>query len=450
MRQIVERYYLVDNTTRKIGFEDVIGYEKEKEELREIQDFIINVKKYEEIGARIPKGVLLLGESGNGKTLMAKALSSSISIPFYSVGDELNEDTSVKSIREVFSQARKNAPCIIFIDEIDKIDGDNFINHGPFSKTMSPVIRELLTQMDGFQVNSGIMVIATANSTFGINESLLRSGRFDRIIGIRMPNRGERKQLLEYYSKNKQLDETVDFEKLAIQTSGLSCADIDNVLNDSALMSIRDNRNTISMKDIETAIDRVMFGATVQKISDDVRRKTAIHEIGHAVVAISIGQLESLNKISIISRGQTLGFNRFSFDDDKVEFTTRNRMFNQMVIAYGGVAAELINYKDISTSCIRDLEESKRLVDMMVKRFGMLGITNCTDTTSIRYEDGSSQKKKRKVEKLVDGLLSKALKEAIRLVKKNKLLFNELYNKLIENNVIYKEEIEEVAKGLPL
>lgn len=202
----------------KICFSDVIGYEKEKEELKEIQNFIVNLQKYEEIGARIPKGILLIGESGNGKTLMAKALSSEINIPFYSIGDELNEDTTVKSIRDVFSEARKHSPCVVFIDEIDKLDNNNSILDS-FKKKTSSVIRELLTQMDGFKTNSGIIVIATANSTLHIKNSLFRSGRFDRIIEIRMPNRDERKLLFEHYSRNKNIEKGIEFNKLAIRTS---------------------------------------------------------------------------------------------------------------------------------------------------------------------------------------------------------------------------------------
>ena len=439
----------MSNVLTKISFEDVIGYEKEKVELREIQNYIININKYEEIGARIPKGILLIGESGNGKTMMAKALSAEINIPFYSIGDELNEDTTVKTIRDVFSEARKNAPCVVFIDEIDKLDGDDdFI---PFKdKSLSSIIRELLTQIDGFQTNSGIVVIATANSTSRLNKSLLRSGRFDRIIEVRMPNRKERQLLFEHYSKNKKLEKGIDFEKLAVRTSGLCCADIDNVLNDAALMSIREGKNEISLHNIETAIDRVMFGAIENKLSDDCKKKIAIHEIGHAVVAIATDQKDNLNKISVISRGQTLGFNRYNTEDEGggFGFTSKTRMFNQMMIAYGGLAAEKVRLHDITSGCAKDIDEAKFIAETMIRRFGMLGITNCADSHSIRFDDGTSQKKKQKVEKLMDGLLEKALKGATRIIKDNKQLFNNLYDRLIESNVLYKEEIEEVINNL--
>lgn len=436
----------------RICFSDVIGYEKEKEELKEIQNFIVNLQKYEDIGARIPKGILLIGESGNGKTLMAKALSSEINIPFYSIGDELNEDTTVKSIRDVFSEARKHSPCVIFIDEIDKLDNNADFISDPFMDKPSSLIRELLTQMDGFQTNSGIIVIATANSIMGLNRSLLRSGRFDRMIEVRMPNRNERRLLFEHYSKNKKLAEGIDFEKLAIRTSGLCCADIDNLLNDAALMSIRDASEVITLKNIETAIDRVMFGTIENKLSENTKKKIAIHEIGHAVVAIATNQKDNLNKISIVSRGQTLGFNRFSREDEteKFGFTTKNKMFNQMMIAYGGIAAEMVRLNDISSGCVQDIEEANYIAKTMIKRFGMLGITYCIDSKMIRFEDSASQKKKKRVERITDKLLKKALANAVKIIKDNKELFTRLYNKLIECNVIYKEEIEEVIRGLPL
>lgn len=441
----------MNDSLNKISFDDVIGYEKEKEELREIQNFIVNIDKYEEIGARIPKGILLIGESGNGKTLMAKALSSEINIPFYSIGDELNEDTTVKSIRDVFSEARKNSPCIIFIDEIDKMDdADDFMMDFSKNKTSS-LIRELLTQMDGFQTNSGIVVIATANSYMHLNKSLLRSGRFDRVIDIRMPNRKERKQLFEYYAKNKKIEKGVDFDKFAVRTSGLSCADIDNVLNDAALISIRNNSDEISIKSIETAIDRVMFGTIEHKLSDDARKKIAVHEIGHAVVAIATGQRENLNKISLVSRGQTLGFNRFSREDEteKFGYTTKNKMFNQIMIAYGGIAAEMVKLNDISSGCVQDIDEANYIAKIMIRRFGMLGITNCIDSVFLRLEENASEKKKKRIEKITDRLLKQALKKAIKVIKGNIGLFNGLYNKLLDCNVIYKEEIEEVIVGLP-
>lgn len=437
----------MSETIEKICFDDIVGYEKEKEELREIKNFIVNLNKYEEIGARIPKGILLIGESGNGKTMMAKALSSEINIPFYSIGDEMNEDESMKSIRKVFADARKNSPCVIFIDEIDKLDSDSDIMD-PFVKDSSPVLRELLTQMDGFKNNSGIIVIATANSVIGLNKSLLRSGRFDRTIEIRMPNKKERKLLFEHYAKRKKIDKNLDFEKLAIRTPGICCADIDNILNDAALMAIRENNEVVSAKNIEDAIDRVMLGsATTNKLSEDARKKIAIHEVGHALVAIKLNQKKDLNKISITSRGQTLGFTRFSCEDETVKygFTTKSELYKRIKIAYGGIAAEEVILNDITTGCMQDLSEARATATIMVERFGMLGVTNSVDARMARLDNSCSQKKKRKVEKLLDGILDKAHSESIKIIRNNLDLFNKLYDRLLESNVLYKEEIDEIV-----
>lgn len=378
--------------------------------------------------------------------MMAKALSSEIDIPFYSIGDEMNEDESMKSIRKVFEEARKNSPCVIFIDEIDKLDGDSDMMD-PFMKDSSPVLRELLTQMDGFKNNSGIIVIATANSVMGLNQSLLRSGRFDRTIEIRMPNKKERKLLFEHYAKSKKIDKNVNFEKLAIRTPGICCADIDNILNDAALMAIRENNEVVSTKNIEEAIDRVMLGsATTNKLSEDARKKIAVHEVGHALVAIKLNQRNDLNKISITSRGKTLGFTRFSREDETVKygFTSKSELYKQIKIAYGGIAAEEVVLNDITTGCMQDLSDARSTATVMVERFGMLGVTNSVDVRMARLDNCFSQKKKRKVEKLLDGILDKAHNESIKIIRENLDLFNKLYDRLLESNVLYKEEIDEI------
>ena len=437
----------MNEKVNKISFDDVIGYEKEKDELKEIKNYIVNIKKYEEIGARVPKGILLVGESGNGKTLMAKALATEINIPFYSIDDGVTDEASVKAIRDAFSKARNNAPCIIFIDEIDKFDLNDDFMMGPFPAPKSPIMRELLTQMDGFKPNSGIIVIATANSQFQLHKSFLRSGRFDRIIEIKMPNKNERKLLLEYYAKNKKIQKDVDFDRLANRTSGLCCADIDNVLNDAALIALRDKCNEISIDHIETAIDRVMFGAIENKMNDSIKNIIATHEIGHAIVSIKLESSESPNKISIISRGQTLGFNMFTEDEvvEKYGLSSKDKLFNKMVIAYGGIAAEEVMLHNITSGSTKDIDEARKIAIAMVRYFGMYGIENCSASLS-RTQDVLTRKKNLKVDKIVTRLNKKAFNIAKNIIKNNRNLFDNLYNKLMEDNVLYKEEIEEIIK----
>ena len=447
MRKIEERHFM-SKELKKVMFSDVVGYEKEKVELEEIKNFILNVSKYEEMGARIPKGILLVGESGNGKTLMAKALANETSIPFYSL-DDVSGDKKVLSIRELFAKARNNSPCIIFIDEIDKID-----NNGGFDGMMpnkeSPLIRELLIQMDGFEPNSGIMVIATANGTEFLSKSLLRSGRFDRTIEIRMPNTLERKKLFEYYSSNKKIDKSIDFEKIAIRTSGLSCADVDNILNDAALIATRNNKKKIEMADLEQAIDRVMLGsATTKQVSDEIRRMVATHEVGHAVVMIKTGGLKDIDKISIISRGKAMGFVRrmCAYDEMEYEFTTKSKLVNSIISLYGGLAAEKVMLKETTSGCVQDLDDARGRIVVMIGKFGMCGIKNAVDGSYSTIHPVYSNDHKKLFERKVDRLSRKYFNKALRIIKANKKLFNELYNRVLEENVLYKEEIEAIIQN---
>ena len=438
----------MDNKLNCISFKNIIGYDREIEELMEIKKYVIERDKYTEVGARVPKGILLVGESGNGKTLMAKALANEINIPFYSLGDSENIDETSKSIKELFKEARKNAPCVIFIDELDKLGNKSLgFNYG-FDEDNSGLIRELLTQMDGFNSNEGIIVIATANQTYNLNLSLLRSGRFDRTINIKMPSLKDREKLFEHYSKTRKLEENIDFHKLAIRTSGICCADVDNILNEAALMSIREGREKISSKMIEESIDRVTFSsATTNRLSDDLKKKIAIHEIGHAVVAIANGNIDDIDKISIVSRGQNLGFTKMRSDDDlKIYgYTTRSEMYNRIEKAYGGIAAEEVILKDVSSGVSGDLYTASEICNTMVSSFGMLGVTNCCQTKR-RLNADMSEYKQRKIEKVKDRILNKAYKNAKKKIKKNKKIFNELYNMLLENNVLYKEEVVEIVE----
>lgn len=393
---------------------------------------------------------MLVGESGNGKTLMAKALANEIDIPFYSIGDEENGDESNKTIKEVFKEARKNAPCIIFIDELDKMGSRSMGVSFGIDEDDSGLVRELLTQMDGFKSNEGVVVIATANYILGLNPSLLRSGRFDRVININMPGLKEREKLFRYYSKNRHLEENIDFRNMAIRTSGICCADVDNILNEAALMTIREGKEKISMKKIEEAIDRVtMISANVNRLSDDLKKKIAIHEVGHVVVSIANGHMDKINKISIVSRGQNLGFTKMIVDDERQNYgyTTKNEMIKKLEETYGGMVAEEVVLGDISTGVAGDLSTAIEMCDSMVMNFGMLGVTNCVESRR-RYAQKLSEKKARKVEKIKDHLLNNAYKNAKRKIKQNIDIFNKLYELLIERNVVYKEEIEEAIGEL--
>lgn len=434
------------NEKVKITFENIIGYEEEKKEILEIQDYILNPDKYEEMGARVPKGILLVGESGNGKTLMVKALANELNIPLYKIGQEEDESENLINIRKIFKTARQNAPSIIFIDEIDKMHGEDDL----FSMTSSEscVTRELLIQMDGFENNNSVIVIATANNPTKINVSLLRSGRFDKIINFRYPNKEERKQLIKYYTRDKKIAFDVDFDRLSTITSGFSCADIDNILNDATILAIRNNKKEINTNDVETAIDRLTSkSATISNLSDDDKKQVAIHEIGHAIIALKTEGKNSVHKLSIVSRGQILGQTKIisSNEYDYFGLTTKENLLNQIKICYGGLIAEELYLKNISTGSSQDIEQARFICDTMVRKFGMVGITNSV-SSAMKLRDNISQFKIRKIEKIQDRILRKCYKITKKIIKKNEKTFMLLYNKLLENNVLFEEDIKELIE----
>lgn len=430
----------------KITFENIVGYEEEKKEILEIQDYILNPDKYEKMGARVPKGILLVGESGNGKTLMVKALANELNIPLYKIGQDEDENENLINMRKIFKEARNNAPAIIFIDEIDKVESED----GLFGLTSreSIVTRELLIQMDGFENNNSVIVIATANNPSKINLSLLRSGRFDKIINLRYPNKEERKELIKYYTRDKKVAFEIDFDRLSNITSGFSCADIDNILNDATILAIRSNKKEINTCDVETAIDRLTSrSATISNISDDDKKKVAIHEIGHAIIALKTEGIDSVHKLSIISRGQILGQTKIISPNEYDYFglTTKENLLNQIKIYYGGLIAEELYLKNISTGSSLDIEQARYICETMVKKFGMMGVTNSVSST-MKLRENISQSKIRKLEKIQDKILNKCYKITKKILKKNKKIFMILYNKLLENNVLFEEDIKQLIR----
>lgn len=429
----------------KIMFKDVIGYEKEKEELLEIQKYLSQTEKFLEMGARAPKGVLLFGPNGVGKTLMVKAFANEIGVPLYSVGDSESDDEVRLKLRDVFKKARSNAPSIILIDEIDKYNREPSIGMYPDVNYIdnSAILRELLTLMDGFTPNEGVIVIATSNKKNDLDQSLLRSGRFDRIIQMKIPNREERKALFEHYSKNKKICKTIDFEELALKSYGLSGADIDNVLNEAMLISIRKELSEMTLVEIEESLDRVLLkSATKNSMSKQQKYETAIHETGHAVIILSCKNDVTLNKLSIESRGVTYGFTRAHTDKTKNESINKEKLLRKIRITLGGYAAEELKLGSITEGATFDLQQVLEICSTMVTKYGMYGLDKIIESG---YKNSISENKKIRIEQKLEQIIQDEYDKAKRILQDNDSLIEELSEALIQKEVLYQIDIEKIV-----
>ena len=360
----------------RVTFDDVAGVDEEKEELEEIVEFLKNPKKFTDMGARIPKGVLLVGQPGTGKTLLAKAVAGEAGVPFYTISGsdfvEMFVGVGASRVRDLFEQAKKNAPCIIFIDEIDAVGRQRGAGLGGGHDEREQTLNQLLVEMDGFSDNEGVIILAATNRPDVLDKALLRAGRFDRQIVVSSPDVKAREQILEVHARKKRISEDVDLKVIAKNTSGFAGADLENVLNEAALLAARRNYKEIGMKEIEDAMVKVTMGPEkkTRVRSEKENRLVAYHEAGHAVVSRYLTTQDPVHQISIIPRGMAAGYTMYRPTEDK-SFMSKTEMEENIVSLLGGRVAESLILNDISTGASNDIERASQIARNMVTKYGM-------------------------------------------------------------------------------
>ncbi len=375
-------------TKTKTRFADVAGCDEEKQEMAEIIDYLKFPKKFQRMGARIPKGILLVGPPGTGKTLLAKAVAGEANVPFYSISGsdfvEMFVGVGASRVRDMFKKAQQTAPCIIFIDEIDAVGRQRGAGFGGGHDEREQTLNQLLVEMDGMEDNTGVVVVAATNRPDVLDPALLRAGRFDRQITVSLPDRKGRKAILEVHARNKYIDKSVDMDGLAKRTPGFSGADLENVLNEAAILAVRENQNEIATSQVDEAIDRVMMGPAKKSRTYDEKTKklVAYHESGHAIIGLYLDNASVVQKVTIIPRGQAGGYNLMTPKEEKM-MNTKNDLFATITSYMGGRTAEETFFDDVTTGASNDIQRATEIARDMVTLYGM------SDLGPIKYNSGS-------------------------------------------------------------
>ena len=439
----------------KVRFKDVAGCDEEKEEVKEIIDYLKDPKRFTDMGARIPKGMLMVGPPGTGKTLLAKAVAGEADVPFFSISGsdfvEMFVGTGASRVRDMFKKAQQHAPCIVFIDEIDAVGRQRGAGMGGGNDEREQTLNQLLVEMDGMGENKGIVIIAATNRPDVLDPALLRSGRFDRQITVNLPDKKGRYEILKVHARNKKLAKDISLESLAKRTPGFSGADLENVLNEGAILAVRDKRKMITMEDLDEAIDRVMMGPAKKskKYTEKEKRLVAYHEAGHAVIGLKLEDADKVEKVTIIPRGEAGGNTLMTPKEEKL-FPTKADFMSQITGLMGGRVAEEVMFNEISAGASNDIQKATKIAKAMVRSWGMSSLG------PIQYDDGTgnvflgrdygsgsnySGEIAYEIDKEIRKIINECYDQAKKLIEDNKDLLTLIAENLIEEETITSEQI---------
>ena len=440
----------------KVTFNDVAGLKEEKEEVRELIDFLKNPKRFQKLGARIPKGVLLVGPPGTGKTLLAKAVAGEANVPFYFISGsdfvELFVGVGASRVRDMFKQAKANAPCLIFIDEIDAVGRQRGTGLGGGHDEREQTLNQLLTEMDGFGANEGIIVIAATNRADVLDPALLRPGRFDRQVTVGLPDVREREDILTVHAKNKVLAPSVQLNAIAKRTPGFSGADLENLLNEAALLAVRRNKNSITMAEIDEATDRVIGGPakTSRKYTPHEKELVAYHEAGHAVLGIKLENADDVQKITIIPRGQAGGYTMMMPKEEHY-FATKTELLDQITGLLGGRVSEELRFHESTTGAHNDFERATKIARAMVTEYGMSDL----GPIQLEQQEGSvflgrdynksrnfSNEVAHEIDLEMRKIVNSCYERAKQILSENQDMIKLIVDALLERETITKEQID--------